>query len=89
MKDKFFRAPEVSPTDGVILDVDKASTELDLALQRDIKNILIESSKGKLNAGSARDLINYIDLVERLKKLRASTLASMTPEQLKAIAEQK
>ncbi len=92
MKDKFFSAPAQVPSlsdAGAILDLDKVSFELDIALQRDIKNILVESAKGKLNAGCSRDLVVYIELVEKLKKLRASELASLTPEQLKAIAESK
>ncbi len=91
MKDKFFTATGAVPNSELVgnFELDKLSFELDLALARDIKNIVIESSKGKLNAGCSRDLVVYIELLEKLKKLRQSTLASLTPEQLKTIAEQK
>lgn len=53
-----------------------------LIVQREIKNLLMASSRGKLNPAEARDLVNYVRLLTDLKKDAEKELASMKDEEL-------
>lgn len=57
------------------------------ALRRDISYLLAESSKGRLSAPSARDLVSYIKLLTELKDLEHSELSKLTDEQLEKLAK--
>lgn len=63
-------------------DVDTLLTKSFLVLQREIQNLVMESSRGKLNAGSSRDLVSYIKLLNDIKLDQEALLDSLTPEQL-------
>lgn len=55
-------------------------------LRREIKNLLMESARGKLSAASARDLTAYIKLLNELKLEQQQALAAMDDEAVEAIA---
>lgn len=54
-----------------------------LALYREIKNLLILSSKGKLEANDAKDLRDHLKLLFELKDRENESLKGLTDEQLK------
>jgi hypothetical protein len=57
-----------------------------LAIQRDIKNIVLESSSRKLSPASARDLVNYYKVLREDQRQQAkddAELAKMTDDELK------
>jgi hypothetical protein len=58
------------------------------ALRRDLSYIMQEASKGKLSAPTARDLVAYIKLLTELKLGEDEVLSKLTPEQLKALADE-
>lgn len=58
-----------------------------IALYREIKNILFLSSKGKLDAASARDLRDHMKLLFDLKAQENDNLSKVTDEELKAQAK--
>lgn len=53
-------------------------------LRREVKNLMLESSRGKLSAGSARDLVVYVELLKKLKLEEEEAARLLTDEQLKA-----
>ncbi len=53
-----------------------------IALYREIKNILILSSKGKLEAADARDLRDHLKLLFELKDRENESLRKLTDEEL-------
>lgn len=57
-------------------------------LRREIRNLLAESSKGKLNAASARDLCAYIKLLSELKQTQLEELENLSDEDLKKLANE-
>lgn len=87
MKDKFYTAPVAAKDDstGDFFDVDKLSTQLQVILTREIKNLLSESSNKKLSPGSARDLVVYLELMETFKKKRQKSLEEMPESELQKI----
>lgn len=54
-------------------------------LRREIANLLGESSRGKLGAPSARDLVAYIRLLSEIKEKQVADLGSLTDEELKKL----
>lgn len=53
-----------------------------LALHREMKNLLMLGSRGKLDAASSRDLRDTIKLLFELKEREAESLKGLTDEQL-------
>lgn len=51
-------------------------------LRREVKNLLMESSRGKLGATSAKDLVSYLKLLHDLKLDQEKALSSMSDEEL-------
>jgi hypothetical protein len=58
-----------------------------LVLSREIHNLLLESAKGKLNGGSARDLVSYLKLLHELQKEQEAKLANLTDDELEKLSE--
>lgn len=58
-----------------------------VALNREIKNILILSVKGKLDAPTARDLRDHLKLLFELKDRENESLRSISDEELKEKAQ--
>lgn len=54
-------------------------------LRREVTNLLMESSRGKLGEKSARDLAAYIKLLSDLKEEETAKLTELTDEQLQSI----
>lgn len=69
---------------GTEFDVTKLLAHGGAILQREIRNLMAESSKGKLGAASARDLVAYIKLLSELEAKQAADLANMTDDELEA-----
>lgn len=59
------------------------------ALDREIRNLTMASSKGKLDAPSARDLRDHIKLLFELQQREADFLRGLTDEQLQAILDKR
>lgn len=55
-------------------------------LQREMKNLLSQSARGKLDAASARDLRDTVKLLFELKDRESELLKGKTDEELKAMA---
>lgn len=68
-------------------DVEKLLSNSGEILRREITNLLMESSRGKLGATSARDLVAYVRLLVELKLKQEEELAGLTDEELKARAK--
>jgi len=71
------------------LDIDSLLDKCAAILQREVSNLMMESSGKKLSAASARDLVAYIKLLSELKADQAAELANMSDEQLQALANSK
>jgi hypothetical protein len=59
------------------------------ALDREIRNLTFQSSKGKLDAPSAKDLRDHIKLLFELQQREADFLKGLTDEQLQAILDKR
>ena len=57
-----------------------------IVLQREIKNLLSQSARGKLDAASARDLRDTVKLLFELKDRESELLKGKTDDELKAMA---
>lgn len=55
-------------------------------LSREIRNLMVESARGKLSPASARDLVQYVKLLAELKQVQMDAASEMTDEELKAKA---
>lgn len=55
-------------------------------LRREVTNLMIESSKGKLNPHSSSSLTSYVKLLEELKDLEEEELKKLSEEHLKKLA---
>lgn len=58
------------------------------ALYREVKNILVMTTKGKLDPNNARDLRDHLKLLFELKDRELDRVKSLSPEQLKYLIEQ-
>jgi hypothetical protein len=58
-----------------------------VALYREMKNLLVMSSKGKMDPANARDLRDYMKLLFDLKAQEADSLSKVSDEELKAQAK--
>lgn len=67
-------------------DIDKLLDQGGTALSREIKNILVASAKGKLDAAYSRDLIAYLRLLQELKIEQKKDLQDLTDEELAKLA---
>lgn len=57
-------------------------------LNREIRNLMSESTRGKLSQNSARDLVNYLKLLSELKNEIETDLKDRSNEELEAISKQ-
>lgn len=78
-----FNKPKVS--DPILSDISVARLIDDglLVLYREMKNLLMLSVKGKLDASSSRDLRDTVKLLFELKDRENESLRGLTDEQLK------
>lgn len=54
-------------------------------LRREIANLMIESSRGKLSSQSAKDLINYLEALSKIKTEQEKALTELSDEDLEKI----
>jgi hypothetical protein len=69
-------------------DISTLLNQGSLVLSREIHNLLLESAVGKLEAGSARDLVAYLKLLHELKKEQENKLANLTDEELERLGNE-
>lgn len=68
-------------------DVEELLNKGGLILRREIQNLLMESSRGKLAPASARDLVAYVKLLSEIKSDTQEELANMTDEELSKLKQ--
>lgn len=78
-------AASVPPEAVGIFDVEAELDRCAIVLQREIKNLMSLSSRGKLEPGDARDLVSYIKLLHELKLDDKAKAAAMTDDELLAV----
>lgn len=78
-------APE--PAEPVAFDIEELLSKGGEILRREILNLLMESSRGKLSAPSSRDLVAYIKLLSELKADALAAFVDMSDEQLRQLAD--
>lgn len=75
--------PAASPGPAVSdISVQRLIDDSLLALHREIKNILILSAKGKLDAPTARDLRDHLKVLFEIRDRESESLRGLTDEQL-------
>jgi hypothetical protein len=75
--------PDILVSDiSIIKLIDDCST----AMYREVKNLLIASTKGKLGANDSRDLREYLKLLFELREQEKGLLKGFTEEQLRKLA---
>lgn len=76
---------EVMPSDGIVDSAELLERTM-IVLQREIKNLMTNSAKGKLEASHAKDLVQYVALLSDVEEKRKAQAAGMSDEELEAIA---
>lgn len=66
------------------ISIDRLMDDCLVALDREVRNLKILSSRGKLSPPESRDLRDTYKLLFELKKMEAELLKGLTDEQLKA-----
>lgn len=56
-------------------------------LRREVRNLMSESSRGKLSEKSARDLSSYIKLLSEMRDEQREKLKDLTKEELEKLAK--
>lgn len=74
---------------GVIAttSIDELMLKCQEILRREITNLMVESSKGKLSPNSAKSLSDYIKLLDTLKDKEADLLEELSDTQLKKLVK--
>lgn len=72
---------------GTDFDVQAQLEKLNVVLEREVRNLMGESSRGKLNAGSSRDLVAYIKLLSELKIEELKRLSELSDEEVAEFAK--
>lgn len=81
-------APRISPpAEPQIFDIEMLLSQSGTILSREIRNLLIASSGGKLDQAGSRDLVSYIKLLNELKMTQSKELSNMSPEELEELAK--
>lgn len=78
---------DLEPAKLVDTTIDELRAKTMEILRREVTNLMIESSKGKLHANSAKSLTDYIKLLGELKDIEEEELASLKDEHLKKLVE--
>ena len=77
-------AREITPPPISDISVTRLIDDGLVALYREIKNLLVLSARGKLEANDARDLRDHLKLLFELKDRENESLRGLTDEQLQA-----
>lgn len=78
--------PTTKTPDPLVSDISVARLIDDglLAIHREMKNLLMLGSRGKLDAANARDLRDLVKLLFELKDREGESLRNLTDDELKA-----
>jgi uncharacterized protein YcaQ len=74
--------------DTTVFDVEALLEKGGLILQREITNLMMESSGKKLSSASSRDLVAYLRLLSDLQKDQKQKLEQLTDEELVSLTSQ-
>lgn len=66
-------------------DVEDLLSKAKEVIRRDVTNLMIESSKGKLSPTSSKSIIDYVKALNELKEQELSILNELTDEELKKL----
>lgn len=77
-------AREITPPPISDISVARLIDDGLVVLYREVKNLLILSSRGKLEPNDAKDLRDHLKLLFELKDREKDSLSGLTDEQLKA-----
>jgi hypothetical protein len=82
---------KVQAPDPAIIDIslDDLLGKSLLILYREIRNLLIESSGGKLDKDSSQNLRDYIKLLNELKTKEKDVLNTLSDEELEKLLQEK
>jgi hypothetical protein len=83
------KAPDTTPevlTSS--LSVQRLIDDCLLVLSREIRNLMIASVQGKLEASEARDLRDHCKLLFEIKKIEQDSLRNLTDDELKEAAKE-
>jgi len=80
---EYNKAKSQDPASLSDISVARLIDDVLLALYREVKNLLILSAKGKLEATMSRDLRDIVKLLFELKDRENESLRGLTDEQLK------
>lgn len=78
------QAPKVPDIPIADISIQRLIDDSLLVLYREVKNLMILSVKGKLDAADARDLRDHLKLLFELKDREADSLKGLSDEELKA-----
>lgn len=78
---------DLEPGKLVDTTIDELRTRCLEILRREVTNLMVESSKGKLNPGSSRSLTDYVKLLSELKDIEEEELKKLSDEHLKKLVE--
>lgn len=81
------QTPVLSSNDLGVFDVDALLDKAVLVLQREIQQLVIRSASGKLEPEHARDLISYVQLLNKLREDMRKSVAQMDDEQLQNLSK--
>jgi len=79
--------PEVDNTPASDISIDRLIDDGLVALNREIKNLLTLSARGKLEAADARDLRDHLKMLFEMRERENNSLRGLTDEQLKEKAK--
>lgn len=80
---EYTKSKSLDPTTLSDISVARLIDDGLLALYREMKNLLMLSAKGKLDAANSRDLRDIVKLLFELKDRENESLRGLTDEQLK------
>lgn len=81
------KSPSVETPPVGDISIDRLIDDSLQVLYREVKNLLIMSARGKLEANDARDLRDHLKLLFELKEREGQLLKGLTDEQLQAELE--
>lgn len=86
-----FTSKKPEPTEGTVIvaSVDELTAKTLEILRREITNLMIESSAGKLAPPSSKSLVDYIKLLDDLKQKEKELLEEASTEFLQRLAKDK
>lgn len=75
------------PQNSADFDLTELLSKSGEILRREISNLMMESSRGKLSSQSAKDLVNYISVLSTMKNEQEKMLAELSDDELKELSQ--